>query len=137
MGNSTKTISLEKAKEWTKVWRKNEADYNKHHACKAFLIPTQDLKGVLEELKEEKGQTYIRAYLGVEVDPSDATKTTEKLIIVGTEKAEKDGKIYYRDLLPKSTTTFSAVNPERDPHIWDFSQPCPPHCDAGSVLSEG
>ncbi|OAB78714.1 hypothetical protein [Cochleicola gelatinilyticus] len=136
MGNPTKTISLDTAQKWTKVWRKKESNYNKHHECKAFLIPTQDLKGVLEELHEEKGQTYIRAYLGVEVDPNDTSKTTEKLIIVGTEKVTKDGKTYYRDLIPKSATSYKDLaNP--DPSIWDFSQPCPPKCDDISPLNGG
>tara|TARA_B100001146_G_scaffold224848_1_gene244482 strand:+ start:22961 stop:23380 length:420 start_codon:yes stop_codon:yes gene_type:complete len=122
MSSTDKKITLSEAQSWTQQWRNDESTYNAHNECNAFLIPVQDLNGVLSEMgnPDDDSDACIRAYLGV--DPSD---NTEKLIIVGTEK---DRSGVYRDLLPTSDTDTRYS-------IWDFTQPCPPICDPTSALN--
>ena len=125
MSQTDKKISLETAQQWTNQWRSDESTYNSHNECNAFLIPTQDLQGVLNEMQGETGDTYIRAYIGV-----DPTTNTEKLIIVGTRaEVQKDGSIIYRDLLPAQGMGGTGNS------IWDFTRPCPPYCDPDSSLN--
>ena len=125
MSQEDKKISLQTAIDWTTQWRSVESDYNSHNECNAFLIPVQDLNGVLAEMgnPDNNSDACVRAYLGV--DPSD---NTEKLIIVGTEK-DRNG--VYRDLLP--TALNSAEGNTNS--VWDFVNPCPPQCDDKSALN--
>lgn len=120
MSEQDKKISLETAQQWTRQWRSEESTYNSHNECNAFLIPVQDLQGVLAEMgNPTDGDACVRAYLGV-----DPTSNTEKLIIVGTKK-DRDG--VYRDLLPQEGSAEYS--------IWDFTSPCPPYCDSSSSLN--
>jgi len=124
MSQEDKKISLTTAQEWTKEWRSVESDYNKHNELNAFLIPIQDLQGVLEEMGPNPGDdAYVRAYLGV-----NSATNEEKLIIVGTQK-DKSG--VYRDMLPENASDAEGNTNS----IWDFTQRCPPRCDDSSSLN--
>ncbi|MCW9038450.1 MULTISPECIES: hypothetical protein [Altibacter] len=119
MSETDKKITLQQAKDWTANWRSTPST-----SARAFLIPVQDLQGVLAEMgNPTSGDACVRAYLGI-----DTATNTEKLIIVGTEK-NREG--VYEDLLPVSLNTIDAgAN-----GIWDFSEPCPPKCDPNSALN--
>lgn len=122
---SKNTITLQQAKDWTSRWRTEDKE-GKHEDLKGFLIPADDLIEVLKELKGEKGDRYVRAYLGVN------DEDTPKLVIVGTEKAvDEKGNTYYKDLLPAEAETVNAD----DEGIFDLTRPCPPNCDPTSVLN--
>ena len=124
MSEQDKKISLATAQTWTQEWRSVESDYNSHNECNAFLIPVQDLQGVLAEMGANPGDdACVRAYLGV--DPST---NEEKLIIVGTQK-DRNG--VYRDLLPNAADGDGGDGNS----IWDFTKACPPMCDDRSSLN--
>ena len=113
-------ITLKQAEAWTKSWRgKNPS------ACRAFLIPIQDLQGALNEIKAQGTDACARAYLAID------GAGTEKLVIVGTEKVAGKNGAYYKDLLP-AASDVAGVGANS---IWDFTQPCPPRCDEGSPLN--
>jgi hypothetical protein len=136
MSAKNKKISLDTAKEWTQTWRKEESDYNRYNSCNGFLVPAEDLRGALDEIKDQKNPQYIRAYLGVETMKTGdgKAKQVEKLIIVGTRPATNPstGKMYYEDILP---STRDAADSDGGGSIWDFSEPCPPECDEDSDLN--
>jgi hypothetical protein len=123
MSEQDKKITLQTAIDWTKQWRALEADYGKSNELNAFLIPVQDLNGVLAEMgnPSDSSDSYVRAYLGINPTTNEA-----KLIIVGTQK-DKSG--VYRDMLP------SAAEGVNGNSIWDFVKPCPPACDDKSPLN--
>jgi len=126
MSKKDKTIPLKEAQNWTNAWRDKESGYNKHNKCNGFLVPIQDLQGVLNEMKDEKGEGFIRAYLGVDMELK-----MEKLIIVGTKpEIQKDGSIIYRDLVPEEGELQTGGG-----DVWDFTDPCPPACDPNSPLN--
>ncbi len=114
MKDSKNIIPLTTAQAWAKKWRREEGTYNSHHELHAFLIPKEDLTGLLSE-----GVDAVRAYLGV--DDQDV----EKLMIVGTK-------------YDAATDTYVDMTPDRivnSGHIYDFTRPCPPSCDAASPLN--
>jgi len=121
MSQQDKKIDLDTAQTWTAEWRSEESNYNSHNQCNAFLIPVQDLQGVLAEMGNPTNNAYVRGYLGV--DPTD---NTEKFIIVGTQYNSRTG--VYEDLLPNADNSNGYS-------IWDFSKPCPPNCDENSSLN--
>ena len=124
MSEQDKKISLATAQIWTQEWRSVESDYNKHNELNAFLIPIQDLQGVLAEMGANPGDdACVRAYLGVNADTNE-----EKLIIVGTQK-DKSG--VYRDMLPENADDAEGNTNS----IWDFTKRCPPKCDDSSELN--
>jgi hypothetical protein len=124
MSQEDKKISLATAQQWTQEWRSVESDYNAHNECNAFLIPIQDLQGVLAEMGANPADdACVRAYLGVNPDTNE-----EKLMIVGTQK-DKNG--VYRDLLPDAADGDSGAGNS----IWDFTRRCPPYCDDTSSLN--
>lgn len=124
MSEQDKKITLQTAIDWTQEWRSVESDYNKHNELNAFLIPIQDLQGVLEEMGANPGDdACVRAYLGVNSHTNE-----EKLIIVGTKK-QADG--VYKDLLP---AVLNKAEGNKN-SVWDFTQRCPPHCDESSSLN--
>lgn len=135
MGEKSKKISLRTAQTWTSNWREFESGYNSYNKCNGFLVPAEDLRGVLQEIENQDNPQYIRAYLGVEFQLVDGKlKPTEKLVIVGTkpEQEKSSGKIIYRDLLPHDK---DAVEGDGGGSVWDFSVPCPPDCDDESELN--
>ena len=133
MNDSTKTIPLPTAENWTNEWRSVESDYNSHNECNAFLIPVEDLNSVLTEMGNPTSNAYIRAYLGVKTDNSTVPPTqTEKLIIVGTVNPSTPGG-EYKDRLPAGARGIGDTTPTGS--IWDFSEPCPPSCDQSSPLN--
>lgn len=113
MSKKNNTIDLPTAQTYAKKWRKEEGTYNAHHEVHAFLIPKEDLVGLLSENVDA-----IRAYLGI--DENDV----EKLMFVGTKyDAATDT---YVDMVP-------GKKPEGD--IYDYTNPCPPACDPESPLN--
>ena len=115
------TITLQTAKRWTKRWRKMQGDYNKHHDCRAFNIPLDDLKEVIAE-----GAVTARAYLGVHKHKIEGeTVFEEKLIIVGVDANGKD-MILSKD--------GEVLDPEGG-DIYDLTSPCPETCDSDSPLN--
>jgi hypothetical protein len=113
MAKETNTIDLQTAQTWARKWRKEEGTYNAHHELNAFLIPKEDLIGLLDE-----GIDAVRAYIGV--DENDV----EKLMLVGTKyNAETQT---YVDMTPGGNI---------EGKIYDFTKPCPPMCDQNSPLN--
>ena len=139
MSKEENTIPLETAIAWAQEWRQDESDYNKYNSCKAFLIPAVDLEEALAEIKRQLGDDYakIRAYIGVENNPSDPDhQFTEKLMLVGTKpETQPDGRIIYRDILPESTDKYGNELGAAEGSVWDFTNPCPPDCDEKSPLN--
>lgn len=128
MSKKDKTIPLKLAQNWTNAWRDKESGYNKHNKCNGFLVPIQDLQGVLNEMKDEKGEGYVRAYLGI-----DNETKKKKLLIVGTKpELQKDGSIIYRDLVPNEKEGELQTG---GGNIWDFSNQIPPAEDPESPLN--
>jgi hypothetical protein len=107
-------IKLSDAQTWAKIWRKEEGDYNAHHELHAFLIPKDDLLGILGE-----GVDAVRAYLGVDEN------NVEKLMFVGA-KYDQITETYI-DMLPGRTLSGG--------NVYDFTRPCPPACDKKSPLN--
>jgi hypothetical protein len=123
MSASDDKITLAQAIAWTGNWRKAPST-----AARAFLVPVNDIEGVLNEIKGQGPNAKARVYLAID------DKGMEKLVIVGTEyiPATANDKAYYKDLLPATGETAGAgVN-----GIWDFTEPCPPECDEGSPLNQ-
>lgn len=109
MSTPNDTITLAQAIAWTTTWRTQNPN-----AVKAFLIPKDDLTGVLNESPDA-----VRAYLAVD------DQGEQKLVIVGTE-LQKDGT--YKDMLP-------SVTGDNGNYIFDFTSPCPTDCDPTSSLN--
>lgn len=118
MSSTDKKINLDQAKQWTSNWRNAPTT-----AARAFLIPIQDLQGLLEEMNSQLNDpnACVRAYLAI-----DETGE-EKLVFVGTQQ-DRNG--VYRDMLPND----DEVGANQD-GIWDFTRPCPPRCDDESALN--
>jgi len=135
---SRNTVTLNDAKEWTKLWQGN----NPNH-CKAFLVPAEDLTAVLKEMNilvQNPSGDYIldesklvdngvRAYMGI--DTTDGTGKDngygEKLVIVGTTYDNKT-KVH-------SDIIKNPLDPNNeDSGIYDFTEPCPSECDQSSPL---
>lgn len=110
MSTPNDTISLDDANAWTAKWRTQNPN-----AVRAFLIPKDDLTGVLLENPDA-----VRAYLAIDDNGQ------EKLVIVGCTH-EKDGT--YKDKLPPKD------GGDNGNYIFDFTMPCPPVCDPTSSLN--
>ena len=115
MSDTDKKISLQQAIDWTTDYRNAPTT-----SARAFLIPVQDLQGVLEEMGTTGPNACVRAYLAL-----DPTTNEEKLVIVGTQQ---DRSGVYRDLLPDAAGTNGCS-------IWDFTRPCPSWRDDESALN--
>lgn len=115
MSATDKKISLADAIAWTGNWRSTPSS-----SARGFLIPVQDLQGVLNEISGQAGQPMARAYLAMDGG-------VEKLVIVGTsQETQKDGSVIYRDLLPSATEDYEAAANA----IYDFTLPIPPETNA-------
>ena len=122
MSEQNKRIDLATAISWTSNYRSRHSGQTK-----AFLIPIEDIEGVLNEIKGQSGNPCARAYLGVDPDSGE-----DKLILVGTsQKTQKDGSTLYTDMLPSEEE-----GDEDGPGIYDFTRPCPPICDPNSPLNK-
>ncbi len=152
--NNNDQITLDQAIAWTEKWREKCP-----HNCKAFLIPVQDLVGVLKEIGvikdagktglytiDEQTPNGVRAYMAI--DEKEKTGGGEKIILVGTEpQIDYDKKkIVQRDIINgKLDNKGHYVDPknvglsddEINTGIYDFSQPCPNFCDFESPLITG
>ena len=115
------TVSLATAKKWAKLWRREESTYNKHHECRAFNIPLEDLKEVISE-----GAVSVKAYIGVEGKEVEGERVyIEKLLIVGVNAEGKD-----------MISSKDGENLDGDSgDIYDFTEPCPETCDNTSPLN--
>ena len=138
-------ISLKKGALWTTIWRAACPDN-----CKAFLIPVEDLMGVLIEmgvLKELEGGIFqydegikrdVRAYMAIDPHVGEKGKTPEeKILLVGTQQVIEDGKVIYRDIIDGRVDGMLLDGYDDDPGsgIYDFSRPCPTACDPNSELN--
>ena len=141
-------IPLAEAELWTTIWR-IACPTN----CKAFLIPIEDLMGVLTEMKvlvpngdnsfqyNEGHNNDIRAYMAV--NPKNKKgNPEEKVLLVGTEKIPNGkGGYTYKDLIYGRTweqgDELDVVDDGEDSGVYDFSQPCPNTCDGESPLDGG
>ena len=136
------TISIATAQKWVQQWRKTCPDN-----CKAFLIPAFDLTQVLKEMKilvKHPNGSYVldesnlpdsgvRAYMAIDEALVKEPGKGEKLVIVGTTKEiQKGSAIVHRDIIYDAATAATAPV---DSGIYDFSEPCPPHCDSNSPLN--
>ena len=115
MSTPNDTVSLEDATTWCENWR--NANPNK---VKAFLIPTDDLSGVLAENPDK-----VRAYLAIKDKPDGSQET--KLVFVG---AERQANGDYKDMLPNP-----AGQRDNGQYIFDLTEPCPIYCDPTSQLN--
>lgn len=122
MSATDKKISLDDAKDWTGNWRTAPTT-----AARAFLIPVNDIQGVLNEIKSQSGEPCARAYLAID------DKGVEKLVIVGTSQdtTTTPGTTIYRDLLPAVGEDYETATNS----IYDFTKPCPTFCDPASPLN--
>ncbi|MBI9034332.1 MAG: hypothetical protein JEZ03_07665 [Bacteroidales bacterium] len=101
-------IPIATAIDWVRRWKHARKDqlWWAGHVFNAFLIPHNDLQGILDE-----GATDARAYMGIN------EREEIKLILVGVDANGKD--MIDADLYP----------------VYDFTTPCPPICDLGSLLN--
>ncbi len=120
MSATDKKITLAEAISWTTAWRSSPTT-----SARAFLIPIEDMQGVINEISGQGGSPCARAYLAMDGGE-------EKLVIVGTsQETQKDGSVIYRDLLPAvGEDPATASNA-----IYDFTTPCPTECDPSSPLN--
>ena len=109
------TVSLSDATTWCENWRNANPNL-----VKAFLIPTDDLTGVLAENPDK-----VRAYLAIKIKQDGSQEP--KLIIVGTER-QANGD--YKDMLPAAPGSR-----DNGQYIFDFTTPCPLDCDPTSPLN--
>jgi len=134
----TNTVTLNEAKEWTKLWQEENPDH-----CKAFLIPSEDLIEVLKEMKilvaDSSGgyvldkdvlpNSGVRSYMAI--DTANGTGEDngygEKLVIVGT--TYDDETKVHKDIIKNPQDPNS-----KDSGIYDFTYPCPSTCDVNSPL---
>ena len=137
-------ISLEIAKQWTRNWR------SKYPECKAFLIPVEDLMGVLIEMGvlqlegknlyryDEGIQRDVRGYMGID------NNSTPHFLMVGTKKfpdSRFPSGFVHRDLYNGGVDGKAGSLTEGEDFggsgVYDFTQPCPNVCDDDSELNGG
>ena len=153
--SSNKQIDLSQAIEWTNAFRKSKEGQTDN--AKAFLIPTEDLIGMLIEMKilipdVIKGVPYfyhnvdtgynndIRAYLAV--DPTQTSAGGQKLVMVATQKLQIGNldEYVHKDIINGKIDNSGEVvisNPNNGTGIYDFTRPCPSACDPESPLVTG
>jgi hypothetical protein len=115
MSATDKKITEEQAIAWTSAYRSSPSTN-----ARAFLIPIEDMQGIIDEISDQGGEPCARAYLAMD-------GTQEKLVIVGTtQDTSAPGPTVYRDMLPSINPAYS---------IYDFTKPCPTWCDPSSPLN--
>lgn len=131
-------ITIEEAKYWTASWQLENPT-----KARAFLIPIPDLLELLTELtvlkSDGKGglctnpadhlQEGVRAYMAVGPDTKGSPE--EKLVLVGAVDVSGE----YQDQVLESPHT--PVLPISGSGAFDFTLPCPRHCDRTSPLNNG
>lgn len=153
-----KQVKLDDAIDWTKNFRGSAP--GKMKVAKAFLIPVEDLVGMLVEMNilvEKPGGLYsldegndndIRAYVGVDPTEKNAKKAGgQKLVMVATQKfpdATQPNGYMYRDIINhkidnkgpviNANPNYVAGDDDPDTGIYDFTEPCPDACDKNSPL---
>ena len=127
---NTNEISFEEAVDITTNWRNfiapfNEACTNCEEGFPAFIdgftIPIEDLV----QLKEEKGFSTVRVYLGKDYNEATGKYGKSRLVLVGVEGGDKLAGEVGKDII--------GMEPN-DSEIYDFSHACPPYCDSSSPL---
>ncbi len=135
-------ITIKQAKDWTKAWQTKNPEISK-----AFLIPITDIVTLFKELKvlipqgdkdfilNEKNdlEVAIRAYLaiGPSEEIAEAGKDEDKLVLVGAVKVEGDYQDQVEDSQHNLKVQLSGSG------AFDFTLPCPRHCDKESPLNHG
>lgn len=139
-------ISLDDAILWTNIWRIANPEN-----AKAYLIPVEDLIGVLKEMgvlkqvkdkncfkiDEGKTQLDVRAYMAIDPHLEDPTRgPEEKVLMVGTKKVKSpDGSGWvYEDIIHYPIIEDGDGDGDGS-GVFDFSLPCPDTCDKGSPLN--
>jgi len=137
------TIPADIAAEWTARWRE------KNPEAKAFLIPVEDLFGVLQEMNvlSPSGRTNeyiynpgverdVRGYMGIDENG------TPHMVMVGTKKFPDEkmpGGVVYRDLydggVDGKAGTLEGAEVFEGSGVYDFTTPCPDFCDPDSDLN--
>lgn len=104
-------ILLTTAQEWAANWNKHGASYLSENALKAFLIPQEDIKGIIDNDKT----FHIRGYLGLEKLENGTFEP--HMMVVGVDKDKVNDIIDYNPTAKKNY------------FIYDFSEPCPNTCN--------
>lgn len=133
------TIPLIKGKKWAAKWQSENPN-----KAKAFLIPMEDIIETLTEmnvLQQIPGQASyhlnvnenegLRAYVGINEDTDPTVGSNEKLLIVGTVLNQETGE--HCDIVQDGNYPESGIT-RVGSGIFDFTLPCPNHCDQGSPL---
>lgn len=139
------TIPADQAAEWTARWRE------KNPEAKAFLIPVEDLFGVLQEMNvlaptgapnefvyNPGIERDVRGYMGIDENG------TPHMVMVGTKRFPDErmpGGVVYRDLynggVDGKKDTLEGAEVFEGSGVYDFSSPCPTVCDDESELNGG
>ena len=133
------TCVVKDTQDWLRDWRSANAN-----CAKAFLIPADDLVGMLTEMgvitKDATtgdlivGSTVdqgIRAYVGLNPDPKKRGMTEgygNDLFLVGT----KEVKGVHKDIVEGNTGVD--LSSMIGTGVYDFIKPCPNNCDVQSPL---
>ena len=141
-------IPVKEAAIWTNIWRIACPD-----RCKAFLIPIEDMIGVLQEMEvlipdgkskdgkplfkyDEGTNRAVRAYMAI--NPKNIQgHPEEKLLLVGTQKITRGIETVYKDILDGQVDGQLVLGDGKDSGVYDFTEPCPTVCDEDSELNGG
>lgn len=128
------SISLKKAKEETKRWRKflekKCEDYELKTINRGAFIPFKDIEKIKDLYDSDKKIIGVRAYFALEKAETKEDRTPlhhVKLILVPVEEDGKNG----RDILEVPSKEGLSKNQST---IYDFTMPCPDCCDETSQL---
>ncbi|MFD1062397.1 hypothetical protein ACFQ1Q_04000 [Winogradskyella litorisediminis] len=135
-----KSISIEQATAWTKTYQSNM----RSGSAKAFLMSCDAIVDILKEMKvlqdDGKGNftlnnvedSSIRGYLAINPDQTEANGET--MVLVGTKK---DASGVERDMVKGEKDAPFKESDLDGSGCFDFSLPCPRHCDKNSPLNHG
>ncbi|QEC53328.1 hypothetical protein [Anseongella ginsenosidimutans] len=125
-------ISLEEAVDITTNWRNFIAPFNKECTnCEegfpafvdGFTIPLDDLI----QLKQEKGFSTVRVYLGKDYNTETGKYGKSRLVLVGVEEDDNLTMGPGKDII--------GTEPDNS-EVYDFTTACPPYCDKESPLKQ-
>lgn len=133
------SIKIQDAENYTALWQTSNGNLPK-----AFVIPITDFVNLLTELEfinlESDGrfsvnatdgtEVAIRAYLGV--DPTSQFSIKEKLLLVGAVKMP--GSQHFKEIIENEKNPLPGWTPSGS-GVFDFTTPCPRHCDVDSPLN--
>ncbi|MBW1297183.1 hypothetical protein [Aquimarina litoralis] len=133
--NTTDTVSLDTAKEWTSAWRTANPDTT---ATRSYFVPAADLVQVLNEIgvindaaatSADTTNQGVRVYMAIE---KIGKTSIDKILIVGTKLDTITG--IHRDFINGTLDGKGTRPPNTTSGIYDFTSPCPNTCDDQSPL---